>query len=392
MSVKYHELAPSNNASSFSQFDSIDFELQAPGRKLLKNSIMFEYKIGQSATPGTQTNGVVGGVALKTGSFAGPGNFGGLDHKVGYHGVCDSWTTTSAKLGMLENLNSYGRYVATISAATLDEGDMLNVFHQAEGKALTQDGGCYKLQPLRLRCKGTNAGAYTGIAKPLEACFMPKICLNSMVGDDYSFNTNGSIRLSTVLSRTNNFVFGKGCGDGSNYSIRDVKLKFMTVDDDGKQGPMMLNSVVSVKSAINSNAASLSFRVPAKSCNGVVMNFIQQNRENTAVDNSYALENLPNLNSLQMLFSSSTSQGISYEILDKGEMIKNGVKALSESGHSQVSATKIAVNNGLLIGQSFEDYLDLSSQPFSVNIQHDAPDISANPRLVYMYFLNLIEA
>ena len=43
--ILYHEVDPSNDAASFQEFNSIDFELQAPGRKLLKNSISVEFTL-----------------------------------------------------------------------------------------------------------------------------------------------------------------------------------------------------------------------------------------------------------------------------------------------------------------------------------------------------------
>ena len=91
------------------------------------------------------------------------------------------------------------------------------------------------------------------------------------------------------------------------------------------------------------------------------------------------------------MFNSSTSQGVSYVIEDQGELIKRGLSALSEAGHSQVSASKYAVNQGYLIGESFEDQIDLSSQQFAVQIKSEVPSISTKPRLCYLYFLNLIE-
>ena len=368
-SVQYHDLAPSNDQSLFQEFDSIDFEMIVPNRKLLKNSVMFECNLNYVYKTGTTDLAV--GDDIK------------LDSRIGFHGLCESWNISSAQQGQIQNLHNYGRYVSTVASSSLDANDYCNINYQAEGRGVTEEQGCYVVQKVRVR----NSQVVTYAQ---DVCFSPKIALNAMVGDDYSFNKNGSLRVSMNLARNNNFLFGKDFAD-TTYSISNVRLKFMTVPDDGKQGKMLMNSVVSVKSAINSNSVNLLFKVPAKACNGVVMNFIQQSRENTNTENSYALENLPNITSLQMLFNSNTRQGISYEVLDRGEMIENGVNALSESGHNQVSSSKVSVNNGFIIGQSFEEYVDLSSQSFMVNIKHETPAISTNQRLIYLYFLNLVE-
>lgn len=369
--IRYHEVAPSNDAADFQEFNSIDFELLSPGRKLLKNSISIEFRLAVISDG-------VSPVAARQVS---------LDNKIGYHGVFESWATSTAQAGIIENTQDYPRYVAMVAAATLDENDLLNVRYQAEGRSLTQDGGRYALQQPRIRNKNATPVEHL---EERECSIYPKIALNSIVGGDYSFDKMGSIRISTNLARNNNFLFGPQMA-GSSYTISNVKLHYISVADDGKTQPMLMNTVVSVKAAINSDSANLSFKVPAKSCSGVVMSFIQQSNENADGENSYALEKLPNLNSVQYMFNSSTSQGVSYVIEDQGELIKRGLSALSEAGHSQVSASKYAVNQGYLIGESFEDQIDLSSQQFAVQIKSEVPSISSKPRLCYLYFLNLIE-
>ena len=71
-------------------------------------------------------------------------------------------------------------------------------------------------------------------------------------------------------------------------------------------------------------------------------------------------------------------------------MQAGAVAALGDAGHSQVSASKVSVNEGFLIGQNFEEFVDLSAQPFSLNIKHEAPAISTKPRIAYLYLMNLI--
>jgi len=367
--IRYHEVQPSNDQASFKEFNSIDFELRAPGRKLLKNSILVSFN---PVVNSTGTTAVVKPKRI------------GLDNKIGYHGAFESFTTSSAS-GMIENVQDYPRYVAMLAAGSLDESDLLNVRYQAEGRGVTLASGQYVVQ----QPKSSNETA--DLLLPMEYCVMPKIALNSMMGDDYSFDKNGSIKVSTVLARNNNFLFGLDVDGNVNYNLTNVKLHFISVPDNGKQEPMMMNTVVSAKSAINSDSANLSFKVPATSCSGVVMSFIKQDNENLDTKNSYALEKLPNIDSVQFMFNSSTSQGISYAIEDQDELIRRGLKALGDSGHSQVSASKYAVNEGYLIGEGFSDMLDLSKEKFSVQIKSQCPEITTAARLVYLYFLNIIE-
>ena len=153
---------------------------------------------------------------------------------------------------------------------------------------------------------------------------------------------------------------------------------------------MMMNSVVSVKQALNSNAGNISARVPAKACSGVMISFIEQDHENKDKENSYALERLPNIDEVQYLFNNSTSQGVSYVIDDAGELISRGLDALSEAGHQQANPNLLAANGGYLIGLDFKDTIDLSAQKFNVQIRNQTPAITSNARLVFLYFLNRI--
>ena len=86
--IRYHEVQPSNDQAAFKEFNSIDFELKAPGRKLLKNSILVSFR---PLVNSTGTTAVV------------KANRIGLDNKIGYHGAFESFTTSGAS-GMIENV------------------------------------------------------------------------------------------------------------------------------------------------------------------------------------------------------------------------------------------------------------------------------------------------
>ena len=370
--VLYHEVSPSNdNSAGFKEFNTIDWELLVEGRKLLKNSITVEADIKVESTSGTDV--VVASVI-------------GVDHRIGFHSCFESWST-EAKGQMLENLNDYPRYVSMVTAATMDENDVCDAKAQAEGRQVTEAAGRYVIQGQRVNNKNASTTAHVNSA---NFSIEPKICFNSVVGDDYSFSKNGAIRISCNVARNNSALFGGGSATAQ-FTLTNVKLSFMSIPDDGSQSAMMMNSVVSVKSAVNSQAANISARVPAAASNGVVISFIEQSNENSTTANSYALEKFPNLDEVQYLFSDSTNKYVSYVIDDKGEMVQRGLSALSDSGENQVSAVKFASNEGHIIGLSFEEYLDLRTQKFSVQLKTSSPDISAKPRLVYLYFLNLLQ-
>tara|TARA_R110002167_G_scaffold25737_1_gene89092 strand:- start:1255 stop:1755 length:501 start_codon:yes stop_codon:yes gene_type:complete len=165
----------------------------------------------------------------------------------------------------------------------------------------------------------------------------------------------------------------------------------MSVEDDNKQGAMLMNSVSSLKQTINSQQANILSRVPSDKVNGVVISFLEQAHETNATDNSYALEQLPQLDEVQYLFSDSTARYITYTMDDYDDMILKGIEALSESGVNMCHSSKLSANKGTIIGLAFSEYIDLRSQKFSVQLKNSSAGISSNPRLVYLFFSTLIQ-
>ena len=374
MSVRYHEVAPSNdNAAGFVEFNTIDFELLAEGRKMLKNTITVcaDIVVNSSGSTPMDANKRIY-----------------IDNKIGFHSVFSSWSC-EAKGSMLENIQDYPRYVSMVSSATMDKNDVFSVKNQAEGRQVVQAAGSIVIQAVA--CKNTTATNAIQ-TEPANFSILPSICFNNVVGDDYSFNKNGSIRISCNLARNIACLYGPASTSAQkpNYTLSNVRVKFNSIPDDGKQGAIMMNSVVGIKSVINSQQANISSRVPAAAVSGVVISFVKQAHENEYEKNSYALEKFNNIDEVQYLFSDSTNNYITYVIDDRGDMIAKGLNALSDSGHSNVDASKLAANQGFMIGLGFEDMLDLRNQKFTVQLKTSDALIGANPKTAFLYFLNLL--
>ena len=375
MSLQYHEVTPSNASSAgFIEHNTIDFELVAPNRKLLKNSIVFSSDV----------------IVKKNGANLAMGDKVKIDNIAGFHSLFESWTS-EGKGQILENVTSYNRYVATVNCASTDINDVFNLRSQAEGLQCCEEAAAYQLQGQQNRYKKSGAGDVVNQV-PANFAIMPKIVFNSMTGDDYSFEKNGAIRISCNLARNLSVLYGADCtaANGCVYTLFNPVIRFISVPDDGKQGAMLMNSAVSVKNVINSQLANISVRVPAASASGVVINFLKQENDNAFGSNSVALEKMPNLNSVQYLFNNSTSDYVSYTIEDKNNMVMMGLEALKDGGHNQANSDKLASNQGHLIGLNFEEMVDLRNQKFSVQLRSDDTTIGAKPRIAYLYFLNMI--
>lgn len=374
--ILYHEAVPTNdNQLGFTEFNQIDFSIFAQGRKYLKNSMTLEADISVKLAGAdlTLANDIK------------------VDNRIGFHSVIES-VSTAAKGQQVELLQDYPRYVASVMSATKDVNDCFTLEAQAEGRQATEDTGKYICQLERQR-RITAGGAAGVLTRPAKFSLKPNFALNRMVGDDYSFQSNGEIKVQLNLARNNRVLYGLG-GDGTqSYTLTNVRLRYITVPDDGKQGVIMMNSVVSVKSAINSAQATISARVPASRCNGVILNFIEQSNDNSNTANSYRLEQFNGLDSVEYLFNDSTNKYITYRIENRDEIVRRGLEALADQpydgGHNQVSHSKLSVNQGFLAGLSFTEYIDLSSQKFTVMLNSD---ISVNsPLVAHLHFFNLLQ-
>jgi hypothetical protein len=368
--ILYHSSRPLNdNINGFQEFDTVDFEIQDDGRKLMKNSIYIE---GEVEVFSTGTTALVLGDEI------------GINNNIGFHSFFESFNC-SLKNGSqnVQNISYYPRYVNIVNTTTSNIGSVFSPLSQAEGLQCTEESGRYVIQPV--------LAAGGNISRNPEFCIKPKIVLNSMFGDGYSFSKNGAIRISTNLSRNGSVLMGPGVLATSNYKIKNLRLKYITVLDDGKQGPMVMNSVTSVKQTMSSGSANLSVKVPSKAVTGVVLNYISQQNENDLKNDSYKLENVPNLDEIQYLFSDSQSKYVSYSLVDKDDMLKKGIEALSRAGiKCKVNSFQQKNNQNIIHGLNFQSTVDLTNNKFGVNLRSSSSNISQNPLNVYMHFLTVL--
>jgi len=373
--ILYHSSRPLNdNINGFQEFDTIDFEIQDDGRKLMANSVYIE---GDVEVFSAGTTSLVRGSKI------------GVNNTIGFHSFFESFSV-DMKMGQnVQNISYYPKYVNIVNTASNNIGSVYSPMSQAEGLQCTQEAGRYVLQPVHASHRsGTNL---QNVRRDSQFCIKPKICLNNMYGDSYSFSKNGAIRVSCNLARNGTALMGNDVGANSNYKIKNIRLKYITVIDDGKQGNILMNSVVSVKQTMSSGSANLSVKVPSKSVTGVIVSYISQANENSLINDSYKLENIPNLDEIVYLFSDSQSKYVSYSLTSKDDMLKKGIEALSESGvKCKVNSFKAKNAEGIIHGLNFQSAIDLSNNKFAVNLRSSSSNISTNQINVYMHFLTIM--
>lgn len=373
--VRLHRTIPESSSENYTPFQTVDFLIDARGRKLLKNSIRIEGDI--TALDAVGGNPITFASNVK------------IDNSIGAHCFFDSWSVETENKGVLENLQNSPRHNAMVSRATLSCDDLLSSQYVAEARGPVEVNGNYVLQ--KVSDNAYVAGQAEIAANQTQPSFsiMPQICFNRMGGDDYSFNKGGFIRVSCILAPANQALFGGGAA-AKDYTLQNLALRFQTREDDGSQGPMLMKSYVNVVSSVQSTATTVSARVPSQSVNGVALSFVKQSVVNDPQQNSHALESLPQWSTIEYLFNNSLQQYLTYTLRDESDAVHRGLEALETAGHSQVSAKTLKANKGQIMGLPFQEYVDLSNQKFTINFKVDSDKIAAEPMDVQMYFSTLI--
>ena len=167
--LTYHESSPeNNNQSGFTEFSSVDFVLDAPGRKLLKNSIRLEAVVQVSASSGSR---VV------------PANDVKLDNKIGGHAFLESCVVSMPmSKGVVQNAQEYSRYVSQIATASYEKNDYFSSDLQAELRGALEWNGRVALQQIA----SDNTTGNQDVTDPTFS-IKPLICLNNSTGGNYSF-------------------------------------------------------------------------------------------------------------------------------------------------------------------------------------------------------------
>ncbi len=369
--LTYHESSPeNNNQAGFTEFSSVDFVLDAPSRKLLKNSIRLEAVVQVSASTGARVL---------------PANDVKLDNKLGGHAFIESCVVSMPmSKGVVQNAQEYSRYVAQIATASYEKNDYFCSDLQAEMRGALEWNGRVAVQQIA-------SDNTTGNQDPQDPTFSikPLICLNSSTGGNYSFNDNGMIRLSFNLAKVHHALFGGDCKNDSSYVLTDMRVRYMTIPEDGAKDKMIMNSYSMIKNSISSNSANISVRVPSNAVGGVSINFLEQARESSLTENYNALMPYPRFQEVNYGFADSSSQFISYTITDLGDALHKGVESLKRGGANEVNMSAYHANKGYILGLDFNgEYIDLSSNKFSMNLKSSSSNLPAH--LVYLYFHTLL--
>ena len=363
-SVMYHRVIPENLKDSYVEFDQVDFLLGFENRKMVVGSLRLEGElVVQQAAAGITASADVT-----------------IDHLVGAHSFCETWTTSIRGGNIIENLTEYPRYVKMAMTATSGRSDMNNANHVCELKAPT---GKIVNQILQ----GVSPKVSSG-AQKLNPDFSirPLIAVNSGSGS-ISHKKSGDVRISVQLVRNNGAIFGNDASAPS-YSLQNLRMTFKSIPEDNDDKTVVLKTKLNIKQSIQSSFSNIQTKVPAVAT-AVSVSFQEQKLENTARNNNLRLDKIPNLKTTQFLFNDATNTLITYQIKNQVEVLQRYIDSFMDTGRNFVSLANVANNNAFGIGLDLGGAIDLSNQKFSLQVDSDLS--SSTPLIAYMYFHSFIE-
>ena len=358
MSIQYHEVFPENIvAGGYKEFDNVDFVMTYEGRKLQLNSIRVLCDITITPSAGNLTN-IVSNPDLY------------YDGKVGAHGVIDS-IITSVNGSVIENSTSYGRLVSMKTKATTRPSDMNVASNSCEGKVSNDR---------------------------FNVAIKPDFCLNNSFSDSgglplISFRKSGTVKVSLRLARNFAFLYGEDAG-GSSYTLTNLRMTYMSRDDDGTDDMISMRSVVGIRQGLASDYANIQAVVPAV-CNAVSMSVQPQDYENQSRYNNYQLHTVPQFTSVQYLFNDSTNKYLTFLLRTEPESLERYIDSFRDTGMNSADLVSLRANLSYGLGLSWGSYISLMNQKFNIQLQSGIgssvkPDGTARTWIAYMFFHTLI--
>lgn len=370
MSVITHSVIPDlvKPSNSYSPLDMLDFNLNFQGRKMLAGSVRFQGQL--------RANGITGD--LEDVKF---------DCMTGAHGVIDSITTNVTNVGQIESLQNYSRYHAMVMNGTQSKNDTMNSANSCELKTPGDEFTSMILKGYKTKIVGDNYSVDPDFS------IKPSFCLNRMVAVDsddnsVSFSKSGTVRVSVLLARVTDFLFGHDITSLSSYDVINPRLIYKSIPDDGKQAKLQVRVEHSLKTSINSADAVISTRVPAIA-HGCSMSFIESLHESVGQYNNLAQEALPALTELVFLWNNASNVMVTYTIRDLVEVTDKYVESLKSNGHNTAHLQMVKANKSFGVGLDFGTFVNLANQSF--NIQMACGVNNNTPYTAFMYFHSLIE-
>ena len=286
-SLIYHRAEVENaKLNGYSEFDNLDFYLNAEGRALQMNSVRIEGELRvlkENTKRVTVTDEVY------------------IDSSVGANCLFETITCEFQNSGMIEHQNEYPRYYKMSEIGSKDRNDYHNGDDLCELKSPTQRGSTMNICGTIASNSSADAGTDGIGGDNLDNDFSvkPKFCLNKM-SNDMSFSKSGYIKVSVTLAKVVSVLFGKDVDNQNTYQLRNVRVCYNSIPDVSTN--LQMRTIINLKSSVNSTLSNNQFKVNGV-CDGVSCCFLEQIKENTLKENNNDMDVLSGINEIQWLFN-----------------------------------------------------------------------------------------
>ena len=392
----YHSVETENVKSAYTEYDTVDFNLDFQNRAIVCGSVRLEGQVEILNNAGTR---LVGGERLSN------------DHMIGAHHYFSSCVTTVQQAGIIENATELPRYAKMQTNCSLIDNDMLQAKYVCELRSPSNVIQWSIMQPLVPTdlgggatgtdidqhrgsgfCQTTN---YTGgnfnakVYSDPDFSFKPVIALNRVVGSSniLNYDASGTIKLSFNLARNKEVLYGPDM-NAHTYVLKNLRVCFVSVPPTPKPMPVNLRATLCLKSNVNSNLSNQSSRVPAV-CDSCSISFCDLSHEVSERHNNVELERPPNIDKFRFMFNDSTNKYISYELSTQQEIVAEGLKALNAGGDTNnIRLDTLNANKGFVAGLKFGEQVPLQKQKFNTQIESGVK--TTRPFLMFSYFQSLL--
>jgi hypothetical protein len=361
--VSYVNVIPQNaRQSGYKSFDTVDFSLQFPGMKMRAGSLRItgELEVTQ------------GGAKVTTEKIQ-------LDQWVGAHSL---FQNISTRMGgqVIDNVVEYPRLVKMIQSATKTQSD----FNNSEDLCALRSPS-YQVARKLLRGERLADNTATGP----DFSVRPLIAINSVLnpGETYlPFSKTGEIQLSVTMARIAEALFGADVGATTDYTVNDLRLRFIAEPDDGSPvPPLVMMRRMSIIQSFDSSLANIQTNVPMIATS-VSSSFIRQAQQGSLSDNTLALEQVPNVDRVVFAFNNQTNELISYELRTPIEFTSRYIESIQDTGMTSAYPALIAANETFGLGADLGGNIDLSRNKFSMQIESAVNTADTGSYVAHMYF------
>jgi hypothetical protein len=390
--TQYANIFPLSQKSEYYSQENVDFLMNLDGVKLVPGSVVIE---GEVAVFPDRSAGT---------AYAGQNI--AYDAQTGFHALFRDLTTEMQNIGVIENFMNYPRFckMATV-ALTHDESLAVESVNAVEGKVMNIG-----------QVRGMLYGRST--ADPyIPFSVKPLFCLNK-ANAPMSGAATGQIRVRVRLAPDEEFLYGTGYTQGTTgYIIKNLRLRYIVVPDDGKKQPVQMEVYQTFRSAVDSNNQNISTFIPGL-CDAVHISLIPQVSEGTPQKNYLQLAVPPGIPPLGA--SSSTYTGshygferVYYSVADtdtavvgftlesREEIVHNALRSFKSPADKYGSLIRHYnqedASDCYLVGIPFGGLIDFSRVKFSMELQSQCSNdatLTTGVHIAYLYArcLSTVEA